>query len=198
VGGAIGQTSLAQLDGLADLGAAFAAALGQPADALWSMRNGYAMCSRSGLDAITAYLGSLKPQDIDTLAGRLRIGVHRDVEVTDADGPDRPFVSQAFCSALPVAYSRVPAAHWQAFASLVLNAAYEATLWAAVLNAQRGASNVVLLTRLGGGAFGNDDEWIHAAMLRALNLARECNIEARRVSYGTPSSAVLAMEKRFR
>jgi len=28
-------------------------------------------------------------------------------------------------------------------------------LWAAVLNAQRGASNVVFLTLLGGGAFGN-------------------------------------------
>jgi hypothetical protein len=47
--------------------------------------------------------------------------------------------------------------HWEAFASLVLQAAYEATMFAAVLNAQRGASNVVL-TRLGGGAFGNDDQ----------------------------------------
>jgi hypothetical protein len=73
-------------------------------------------------------------------------------------------VSQAFCSALPVAYTRVPPSHWEAFASLVLQAAYEATMWAAVLNAQRGASNVVLLTRLGGGAFDNDDNWIHAAM----------------------------------
>jgi hypothetical protein len=27
-----------------------------------------------------------------------------------------------------------------------------------------GASNVVLLTSLGGGAFGNDESWIHAAM----------------------------------
>jgi hypothetical protein len=31
-----------------------------------------------------------------------------------------------------------------------------------------GASNIVLLTRLGGGAFGNDDAWIDAAMRRAL------------------------------
>src|SRR6516225_1185439 len=35
--------------------------------------------------------------------------------------------------------------HWKAFASLVLEGAYEATLWTAVQNAQRGASNVVLL-----------------------------------------------------
>jgi hypothetical protein len=35
---------------------------------------------------------------------------------------------------------------------------------AALLNAKRGASNVVLLTQLGGGAFGNHDHWIRAAM----------------------------------
>src|SRR3954468_13074580 len=68
---------------------------------------------------------------------------------------NRPRVSQAFCSALPVAYSQVPSPHWELFGSLVLEAAYEATLWAAVINAQRGVSNVVFLTLLGGGAFGN-------------------------------------------
>jgi hypothetical protein len=51
---------------------------------------------------------------------------------------------------------------------LVLEAAYEATMLAAVLNKQRGASNVVLLTLLGGGAFGNKAEWINAAIRRAL------------------------------
>ena len=51
-------------------------------------------------------------------------------------------------------------------AALVLEAAYEATMWATILNAQRGASNVVFLTLLGGGAFGNQSSWIphrHAA-----------------------------------
>jgi len=38
-------------------------------------------------------------------------------------------VSQVFCSALPVAYSDVPPIHWRAFATLVLEAAYEATMW---------------------------------------------------------------------
>jgi hypothetical protein len=41
-------------------------------------------------------------------------------------------------------------------------------MWAAVLNAERGVSNVVFLTRLGGGAFGNDDDWIHLAIRNAL------------------------------
>jgi hypothetical protein len=42
---------------------------------------------------------------------------------------------------------------------------------AAILNARRGSSNIVLLTQLGGGAFGNRDDWIHAAMRRELKMA---------------------------
>ena len=104
-----------------------------------------------------------------------------------------PLVSQAFCSALPVAYSRVPSSYWEPFASLILQAAYEATMWAAVLNAQRGASNVVLLTYLGGGAFGNDNNWIHAAMRRALQMMLGFDLDVKLVSYGTPSEAILQM-----
>ena len=43
-------------------------------------------------------------------------------------------------------------------------------MWAAVLNAQRGASNIVLLTSLGGGAFGNDETWVNGASRRALKM----------------------------
>ncbi len=107
-------------------------------------------------------------------------------------------VSQAFCSALPVAYKpEVPAQHWQAFASLVLEAAYEATLLAAVEAAQRGGSNVVLLTRLGGGAFGNDGDWIHAAMRRALRAAAGLALDVRLVSRGEPSAELQRMAAEF-
>ena len=155
------------LDKLADLGEALGKPLNQPVEALWSMQNGYALCTRAGLDAIAEHLGALRPEQVDILRGKLCIGVHRDVEVTDAAAEHRPLVSQAFCSALPVAYTRVPPSHWEAFASLVLEAAYEATMSAAVLNAQRGASNVVLLTELGGGALAIDmDLRRHAASPR--------------------------------
>ena len=80
------------------------------------------------------------------------------------------------------------------FASLVLQAAYEATMWAAVLNAQRGASNVVLLTQLGGGAFGNQDDWINTAMRRSLELMLEFDLDVRLVSYGTPSRAICILQ----
>ena len=131
------------------------------------------------------------------LRGKLCIGVHTDVEVTDAPGEHRQLVSQAFCSALPIAYTHVSARHWRAFASLVLEAAYEATMWSAVLNARRGASKVVLLTLLGGGAFGNEDEWILSAMRRGLELLSPFDIDVRIVSYGAPSPAVLGVAKDF-
>ena len=171
--------------------------MNQPVKALWSMQNGYALCTRAGLDAIAKHLIALQPEQLDILRGKLCIGIHRDVEVTDAAAEHRPLVSQAFCSALPVAYTRVPSSHWEAFALLVLQAAYEATMSAAVLNAQRGASKVVLLTQLGGGAFGNHDNWIYAAMRRALEMMRGVDLDVRLVSYGTPSRAIVQMAKDF-
>jgi hypothetical protein len=197
VGGSYGQTEDRQFDGLADLGEALSKVLNQPVGALWKMRNGYALCTGDGLDAISVHLGALQPHQVDILRGKLRIGVHSVVAVTDAEGEHRPVVSQAFCSALPVAYTRVPSAQWRPFASLVLEAAYEATMLAAVMNKQRGASNVVLLTFLGGGAFGNEDDWIHRAIRRALRMMSGFDLDVRLVSYGTPSRAIQQMVKDF-
>ena len=197
VDGSEGQTTERQLDGLAVLGKTLGAALNRPVKALWDMQNGYALCTRAGLDGITEHLSALQPDQLDILRGQLRIGIHRDVEVTDAEGERRPVVSQAFCSALPVAYTNVPPSCWEAFASLVLQAAYEATMWAAALNAQRGASNVVLLTQLGGGAFGNQDDWIHIAMRRSLELMLESDLDVRLVCYGTPSRAIVQIAEHF-
>jgi hypothetical protein len=191
VGGGYGQTAKRQLDGLADLGVALSAPLHWPVEGLWRMQNGYALCPQVGLDAITEHLRALNAQQLDDLRSKLRIGLHRDVEVTEAFGENRPVVSQAFCSALPVAYTSIVPSHWKAFACLVLEGAYEATMWAAVQNAQRGASNVVLLTSLGGGAFGNDETWIIGAMRRTLGMMRETALDTKLVSYGAPSRALL-------
>ena len=193
-----GQTENRQLDGLADLGAALSSALKLPVGKLWRMQNGYALATQTGLDAIARHLETLGTDEIQFLRGKLRIGIHRDVEVTDVAVPERPRVSQSFCSALPVAYSRVPPAYWEPFALLVLEAAYEATMWATVLNAQRGASNVVFLTLLGGGAFGNHGRWIHAAIRRALELMANFDLDVRLVSYGTPSKEIVAIVEEFR
>jgi hypothetical protein len=105
VGNGYGQTAKRQLDGLAVLGEALSYSLNQPLKALWKMQNGYALCTRAGLDAIANHLGTLAPEQLDILRGKLRIGIQSDVEVTDDTEEPRPSVSQAFCSALPVAYT---------------------------------------------------------------------------------------------
>ncbi|MDO8777976.1 MAG: hypothetical protein Q7K57_56525 [Burkholderiaceae bacterium] len=197
IGGMAGQTSNRQLDGLADLGEMLADALGKPVKALWSMRNGYALCTSDGLNLISAYLGTLSLEQTDALREKLCIGVHSNVEVTDQPAAQSIRVSQAFCSALPVAYSQVPAARWAPFASLVLEAAYEATMWAAVLNAQRTGSNTVLLTRLGGGVFGNHADWIDAAMRRSFRLAIGFGLDVQPVSFGPPSREIFELVADF-
>src|SRR4029079_3778388 len=83
-GDGVGHTSKRQLDGLAELGAALGTALDRPVESLWTMKNGYALCIQGGLDAIASHLASLTQEQIETLGGMLRVGVHRDVEVTDA------------------------------------------------------------------------------------------------------------------
>jgi hypothetical protein len=182
---------------LADLGAVLRNRLPHDVGALWFMTNGYAFCTRPGLAAITRLLESSSSDELDELRGHLRIGLHQDVELTDASEP-APTVSQAFCSALPVAYSEIGPIHWERFARLILEAAYEATIWAATLNAARGTSNVVLLTSLGGGAFGNAESWIEDGVRRALRLARGYDLDVRLVSYGEPSATFRQIEEEFR
>ena len=49
----------------------------------------------------------------------------------------------------------------------------------------------MLLTQLGGGAFGNDEAWIDAAMRRTFASPAAAGLELRLVSYGPPSKALL-------
>jgi hypothetical protein len=58
------------------------------------------------------------------------------------------------------------------------------------LNAEHGGARRLLLTRIGGGAFGNDDRWINAAILRALDLVADQGIEVLMVSHGPPGEAI--------
>jgi hypothetical protein len=197
VGGQRGQSADRQLNGLVEIGDEVSRTLDRSPDYFWKMRNGYALCTTHGLNSIAEYLGTLNPEQLDDLRGKLLIGVHSDVEVTDAPIENRPRVCQAFCSALPVAYTRISSSDWNAFATLILEAAYEATMLAAVRNAQRGMSNRVLLTRLGGGAFGNHDDWIDAAMRRSLAMMRESDLDVQIVSYGEPSKNILQIAKEF-
>jgi hypothetical protein len=193
-----GQTAELQIDCLSRMGQEFETALGRPVSELWEMRNGYALCTAAGLQSIARHLKSLDERSRDSLRGALQIGMHENVEVTDGVKAQPLIVSQAFCSALPVAYSHHPKSLWEPFARLILEAAYESTLLCGVLNAERGRSNRVLLTALGGGAFGNDTSWICDAMVRALDRVQGFGLKVQLVSPGPPRPEYHAIADRFR
>lgn len=184
VGGQTGQSANKQIDCSADLGQR----LGNTGGYLWKMQNGYLFPSDEGLAGVTKTIRAASGADRETLLGELRIGLQLDAEVTLEGAGHR--VSQAYCSALPVAYSRQPADRWGDFAQLVLDAAYEATLAAAVVNAVQTGSRVVYLTLLGGGVFGNHDEWIVGAIERAFCKHAQRGLDVRIVSYSRSKPVV--------
>lgn len=176
VGSQTGQTQTCQLNALKDLDKAIGVAGIQ-------MQNGYAILSPETVLAIGRHIESLDELSRDTLRQHLRIGLHSDTEVTIPGVTTGQRVTQALCSALPVAYHRSPRQNWAPFASLVLDASYEATLLAAVLNYHRTGNPRAYLTLVGGGAFGNDTDWILSALKRALNLVRDYSLDVSLVSY---------------
>ncbi len=184
VNGRPGQTSDNQIDCLNDLGLA----IGNTENQLWTMRNGYALASENGLQEISTRLAASSEAERDALRQRLRIGIQWESEVTLGNNPQT--ISQAYCSALPVAYSVLSADQWAGFAQLVLEAAYEATFCAAILNAELNGNKRLFLTLLGGGAFGNRDDWIFAAIERALDLYADFDLDVAIVSYRSPRPGV--------
>jgi hypothetical protein len=167
VGGQRGQTASRQLNLLAEIQA-------HVGEANIEVRNGYTFSDRERLARVAERVAMF---DRDELMGSLRIGLHEDVAVTFARRfaePERPqLVAQAFCSALSCGYASGSLSDWEPIASLVLDAAYEATLLAAVATGRRR----VWLTLLGGGAFGNDVAWIDRAITRALARADGFDLE---------------------
>ncbi|MBK1856261.1 hypothetical protein JO972_14925 [Verrucomicrobiaceae bacterium 5K15] len=182
--GQIGQTATRQLDALAGLGAA----LGNVSDRLWTMQNGYALASASGLVEISTVLDRATSAERETLKGHLQVGFQRSTQVTIRSCSH--LVSQVYASALPVAYSSHAPAAWSGFARLVLEAAYEATLCAAQINAAETGNRSVYLTLLGGGAFGNSEAWIIDAIDRALRSKFSAGLDIQLVSYGSANPAL--------
>lgn len=184
VNGQTGQSANNQIDCLADIGTA----LGNTESRLWEMKNGYALASQSGLVEISQRLQASSESELDRLRQLLRIGIQWNTQVTLNDS--RHTVSQAYCSALPIAYSQHASHLWEAFARLILEAAYEATFCTAILNAMIHGNNRLFLTLLGGGAFGNETGWIIRGIQRALNLYKDVDLDVIIVSYSASNRYV--------
>lgn len=180
----LGQTATSQIDCLADIGHI----LGNADNHLWNMTNGYALASEEGLSNITEKLESASENQLDEIRHALRIGLQWNTQVTLCESTHT--LSQAYCSALPVAYSQLPSSLWEKFARLILEASYEACLCAGALNAHSTGNNQVYLTLIGGGAFGNDSDWIMQAILRALMLFKHTDLDVIIVSHSRSNPAV--------
>ncbi len=176
VDGELGQTAGRQLNNLDVL----AARLGEHGQ-LFEVKNGYTYSDASRLSALGIALLSHEREE---LLGDVKIGLQQSVQVTfrerfvELENP--AFVSQAFCAAISCGYSRLPVESWQPLATLVLDAAYEATLLAAAMDAESAqGSGTVWLTFLGGGAFRNPKAWIARAIGRACALCAQLDLDVR-------------------
>lgn len=176
--GQIGQLADNQIDCLIDIGKS----LDNTQNRLWKMQNGYALATKTGLLEIQTRLRSMNESDRDRLRQQLRIGVQWNTQVTIAQSTH--LVTQTYCSALPVGYSSYDMNLWEAFARLILEASYEATICSAIVNAQLTGNNRVFLTLLGGGVFGNSIDWILDAMQRSFQCYEHYDLEVAIVSYG--------------
>ncbi len=178
VNGQIGQSLNNQIDCLEDIGNE----LGNKNDCLWKMSNGYALATEAGLYKIADTLRNQSEKEYESLKGKLKIGVQLDTEVTINNSKN--IVTQAYCSALPVAYSSINQTHWELFARLILEATYEATFYSALKNYEKTKNKNVYLTLVGGGVFGNKKEWIFDAIKKSLMKFSKTPLNIKIVSYG--------------
>ena len=184
------QTKDSQIENLRDV----LAHLG-PLDGRFDVRGGYTMADDAALRDLSAKVAALDDAGRDAVKCLLRIGLQTDCQVTSQNwGRDQlrdadHVVTQIFASACSVAYSQNGSGLWKAFASLVLEASYEAALIAAALKAldhpDRPHSSKVFLTAVGGGVFGNGLSWIARAIEKAL-ASVDFPLDVRLVTYAPP------------
>jgi len=204
----IGQSSNLQLNNLVDFGLVDSHT-GQ-LQSCYDIVGGYSMSSMSKLQKMNSALRILdKVGILDRARATIRVGIHNDVQVTSCNwarhkitDPEQT-VTQVFGSACAVSYNYwTGQLCWKEFACIVLEASYEATLWAAVLagdrHCQDEGSRKVFLTCLGGGVFGNSMQWVADAIKRACNRFKDYDLDVRIVSFAPPiASCLQELEKEF-
>ncbi|MBK7095647.1 MAG: hypothetical protein IPH57_11560 [Saprospiraceae bacterium] len=174
----IGQSALKQIDCMEEIGIA----LKNQELHLWDMKNGYTLANLQGLKTISEHINKLYSDQYEKLKGKLKIGLQWDTEVTISNSGH--LVSQAYCSALPIAYTDIKPEHWESFARLILEALYESTFYAALKNYENTGNRLLFLTLVGGGAFGNMSSWIFDAIEKSVKKFKNTPLDVRIVSYG--------------
>lgn len=138
-----GQRADRQLNNLATL----ESYLGNQPDNFWTVSNGYIFSSGLRLTRLSQHVLNM---DRDTLLQKVRVGIQKNTAVVfnklpcnsqsmisshdSESGDEYPRVTQVYCSACSCGYNQgIHIDAWEKLASWVLDAAYEATLRAALL-----------------------------------------------------------------
>jgi hypothetical protein len=174
--------------------------LGNADERFFKVHSGYTMAHESNLVQLQELLSN-DERLREEVRKNMRIGIQADTEVMTAghgrivrdSDSEKILVTQTYCSAVSVSHSGCSPSSWQLFASIVLEAAYEATILVGIENALKHpelpGSRKVFLTALGGGAFGNEHSWIVSAMSKAFAKFSDIGLEVHLVSYKTPMFA---------
>jgi hypothetical protein len=153
---------------------------------LVTVENGYTFSTTDKLKRVSEIIAALSRE---VLQGLLRVGVQKDTQVTctkleqgggwhRAIRKDPVRVTQVYASALSIKYSGLHQSDWEPLAELVLEAAYEATLRAALIHARPvGERKRVVLTALGGGVFGNDMNLIARVIVNAIRAFKTAGLD---------------------
>jgi len=187
-----GQTRELMLNNLDE----FSALVGNWNDSLYRVVGGYTLADEEQLARLNAVFQRFERESrTDELRAALKVGVQEDAEVTSmqrgqtlVNDPGQK-VTQVFGSACAIAYNESLSApqSWDIFGRLILEASYEATFHAALLNATRHqgehASKVLYLTALGRGVLGNPVTTIAAAIRRACQKFKDVDLDIRIVTY---------------
>ena len=166
-------------------------------------QNGYIFVKdKPQLDAINKYL--LIPENFWTAMMAIKYVIQEDTPVVNlSDGTIMgQIVSQIYCSAYPVSYStepdpatkaqRVPGTNkkdYELLSSMILHAVYYSTLAYAVTRITPDETRKkVFLTKVGGGAFGNDVSLIDNAIYNAVRHFTAYPIDVHIVDYKGPTT----------
>lgn len=185
VNGQIGQSAHNQIDCLDLVGRA----LHNEVNQYWRMRNGYALFDHGKIHALGDRLAEMKVEERESLKHQLKIGLQWDTQVTIA--PELLIVSQAYCSALPVAYNGIQPENLEELARIILEATYEATLQASLINYEKTGSNKVFLTLVGGGVFGNKMDWVLDSIAIAVEKFKHSPLDVKIVSFKKSNPALV-------
>jgi len=170
------------------------------------VKNGYTFSSSENLNNINTKLSLL---DKSKLMECIQVGVHSEVGVTFSDryidiNNQQLKVTQVYCSALSIAYNKdkIDINLWEPLASLILDTCYEATILTGILTKlklQTEGSKHIFLTLIGGGVFGNKDEWICRAIAKALIIADHINedIEINICHYGQVDQKIVQLIEKY-